>query len=96
MECIKGYIIEDAVGDRTLKRLPKRRLNLINGAISSYCSIHNSPKKLEHIRQAKKMASVLCDLKYYCLREKEEKKKRVMEAEENRRRKYEDNQVREN
>ena len=36
LDCITGYTIEDAIGDRALKRLPQRRLNLIDGSISSY------------------------------------------------------------
>ena len=54
--------MDDAVGDRYLKRLPRIRLNFIDGYISSYCSILNSLKRLEQIRQAKKLVSVLCDL----------------------------------
>ena len=54
--------MDDAIGERALKRLPQRRLNFIDIFISSYCSILNSPERLEHIRQAKKLASVLCDL----------------------------------
>ena len=61
LECIAGYIMEDAVDESSLKRLPQRRLNFIDGCISSYCSILNSPKLLEHIRQANKLVSVLCD-----------------------------------
>ena len=52
----------DGVGERALKRLPQRRLNFIDGYISSYCSIINSPERLEQIRQAKMLAYVLCDL----------------------------------
>ena len=48
-----GYIMDDDVGERALKRLPQRRLNFIDGSISSYCSILNSPEQLEQIRQAK-------------------------------------------
>ena len=62
LDSIASYIMEDAVGERYLKRLPHRRLNFIDVYISSYCSILNSPKQLEHIRQASKLASVLCDL----------------------------------
>ena len=47
LECIAGYIMEYAVGERYLKRLPHRRQNFIDGCISSYCSIINSPKHLE-------------------------------------------------
>ena len=50
------------MGERSLKRPPQRRLNFIDGCISSYCSILNLPERLEQIRQANKLASVLCDL----------------------------------
>ena len=36
LDYIVGYIMEDAIGDRVLKRLPQRRLNIIDGYISSY------------------------------------------------------------
>ena len=62
LDCIGGYILDDAFGERDFKRLLQRRLNFIDGSISSYCSILNSPKQLEYIRQAKKLASALCDL----------------------------------
>ena len=81
LDFIAGYIMEDAVGDRALKILPNRFLNLFDGSISSHCSILNSPKRLKHIRQANKLECVLCDLEHGYMREKEEKKKRAMEAE---------------
>ena len=89
LDCITGYIMEDSVGERALNRLRQRRLNFIYGYISSYCSIINSTKRLEHIRQANKFASILCDLESDRMREKEEKKKIAMEVEENRRQKSE-------
>ena len=72
--------MEDALGDRDLKRLHQRRLNCIYGYISSYCLIINSPESLEQISQAKQLSSVLCDLESDRMRQKEEKKKIVMEA----------------
>ena len=60
--CITGYLMEDAVGERALKRLLQRRLNFIDGSISSYCSIINLPERLDQISQANKLVSVLCDL----------------------------------
>ena len=86
--------MEDAVGDRVLKSLPKRSMSFIDGSISSYCYILNSPKGLEQISKTKKLASVLCDLEYDCMREEEEKNKRAVEAEENISRKFEEKQVR--
>ena len=63
--------MEDYVGDRALKRMPHRKLNFIDIYISNYCSILNSPKLLEQIRQANKLVSVLCGLDSDCMREKE-------------------------
>ena len=96
MECIACYILEDVVSDRYLKKLPQIRLNFIYDYISSYCSILNSPKFLEQIRQTKNLTSFLCDLDSDHMREKEEKKKKATEAEENRIWKSEKKQVREN
>ena len=96
LDCIAGYIMEDDVSERALKRLPQISLNFIDGSISSYCFILNLPERLELIRQANKLASVLCDLESDYMREKGEKKKIYMENEENRRRKNEEKQVREN
>ena len=36
LDCIAGYIMEDYVGDRYLKRIPHIRVNFIDGYISSY------------------------------------------------------------
>ena len=44
LDCITGYIMEGTVGERALKRLLHRRLRFIDGSISSYCSILNSPE----------------------------------------------------
>ena len=62
MDRIKFYIMEDYVGDRDMNSLPQRRLNLIDGSISNYCSILNSPEWLDLIKQAKKLASVPGDI----------------------------------
>ena len=71
LNCLAGYIMEYTVGERALRRLPQRRLNFIDGFIISYCSILNSPERLEQIRQANKLASVLCDLESDRIRDKE-------------------------
>ena len=64
LECITGYIMYGAVGERDLKWLPQIRMNFIYVSISTYCSIINCPELLEQIRQANKLASVLCDLDF--------------------------------
>ena len=35
LDCIAGYIMEGAVSDRALKRLPQRRMRFIDGSIST-------------------------------------------------------------
>ena len=60
--------MEGSVGDRYLNRLSQIRLNLIYGSISSCCSILDLPEILEHIRQEKKLASIMCDLESGCMR----------------------------
>ena len=67
--CIAGYITENAVGNRALKRLTQISLNLIDGSISCYCSIINPPIFLEQIRKTNKLAYVLCDLESDRMRE---------------------------
>ena len=74
--------MEDAIGDRDLKRLSQRRLNIFAGSISSYCYIINSPTGFHMIKQEKQLASVLCDIYYDRLEEKQDRNKRVMETED--------------
>ena len=88
--------MEVAVGERDLKRLPQRRLNFIDGYISTYCYINNLPKLLEQIKQENKFKSVLCDLECDHTRENKDRKNRAIEAEENRWRKSEEKKVRQN
>ena len=35
LDCITGYIMKDSIGDRALKSLPQKILNIIDGSISS-------------------------------------------------------------
>ena len=86
--------MEDAIFDRALKRLHQQSLNIIDGYISSYCSILNSPRRLHMIKQAKELASVLCDIQSDRLGTKEDRKKIEMEAEDQGGNKYEQNHIR--
>ena len=70
LDCIIGYIMDNAVVDKALNRLSHIRLNFIYGSISSYCSILNSPKRFEQISQANKLAYVLYDLESDHMRSK--------------------------
>ena len=83
-----------SIGDRALKRLPKQRLNIIDGSILSYCSILNSPELLHMIKKENELASVLCDIEFDRLGAKEDGNNREMEAEDQRKNEYEQNQIR--
>ena len=80
--------MEYAIGDRDLKRLHHKSMNLIDGSISSYCSIFNSPKWLRMINQANELAYIICDIESGRLGTKEDRKKRAMDAEDHRKNKY--------
>ena len=84
LECISGYITKGAIGERAFKILTKQRPKIIYGYISSYCYIINYPKRLHMIKQANNLASVLCDIEYDRLGEKLDRKKRAMDAEDQR------------
>ena len=92
--CITGYIMEGAIGDRYLKRLTQKKLNIIDGSISSYVSILNSIECLHMIKQANQLASIICDIDSDCLRAKQDRNNRVMEAQDHRNNKSEQKQMR--
>ena len=62
LDCIAGYIMEDYIGDGVFKRLHQRRLYIIDGCISSYCYILNSPEWPHMIKQANELKSVIYDI----------------------------------
>ena len=47
--------------------MPQRRLNLIDGSISSYYSILNYPEQIYLIKQANKLASVIGYIETDCI-----------------------------
>ena len=62
LDCISGYVLQDVVGDRYVKGLPHRSLNLINVSISNYFYNLNSPERLDLINKSNNFASVLGDI----------------------------------
>ncbi len=47
-----GNIIEDSIGQNANKKIPKRRINMIEGNISSYSRMLNNQKSLDYIAEA--------------------------------------------
>eukprot|EP00957_Ditylum_brightwellii_P017468 1315626-Ditylum_brightwellii.AAC.1 len=72
LETIPDYIMEDTKGGGTRKHLPARRLNIIDGCISSWLSMLNSREKKGLIRQSNELAKVLGKIK----QDKEENKEK--------------------
>ena len=94
LDYIEFYIMECDIGDRASKRLPQQRLDLTDGSISSYCSIINSPKRICMIKQVNDLVSVLCDIESDLLWANEDRKKRAMEADDQKKKKSEQKQIR--
>ena len=68
---------------------------MIDGSISSWCSVLNSPERLELIRQTNELAKVLGELEDDCLQDKEEKQRKALEEEKKRQERREEKRKRE-
>ena len=91
---ISGYIIQDAVGDRYLRNLLWQSMNFIDGSISSYLSILNSPERLHIITQVNKLTSFFGDIQSDHLEAKEDINNRERGSKYQRNNKAEQNQMR--
>ena len=54
-----GNIIEDLIGQNANKKIPKRRINMIVGNISSYSRMLNNQKPLDYIAEANMLSSCI-------------------------------------
>eukprot|EP00957_Ditylum_brightwellii_P101843 7761962-Ditylum_brightwellii.AAC.1 len=54
--------MEDTKGEGAKRHLPAWHLNMIDGCISSWCSILNSTYRLELIKQANQLSAVLGEI----------------------------------
>ena len=50
LDNFSGFILKDRQGKGAKKRLPQRRLNLVEGQISSQCSVLNSEESMKLVR----------------------------------------------
>ena len=81
LDTIVGYVMQDSQGEGAKKRFPQRRLNFIDGTVSSHCRVLNSKERLVLIRQANEVAGVLGDLETDRLLKKDEQKEKRAEEE---------------
>eukprot|EP00957_Ditylum_brightwellii_P057559 4364227-Ditylum_brightwellii.AAC.1 len=87
---ILGYILEDSKGEGAKAQLPKRRINIIDGNISSYCTVLNGTNRLCLVKEANLLADVLgnIDQERIVAKEKAKKKKEIEDAEMEKRWKF--------
>ena len=95
LDTIQGYILQASSGKEARKRLPQRRLNLIDGCINSYSSVLNSDGRMKLIKEANELAAVLADIDNDRQAEKEARKERLIVEEEEKKRKAEEKRERE-
>ena len=86
LDTIAGFIMEDTKGEGAKRRLPARRLNMIDGCISSWCSILNSTDRLELIKQANELSAVLGEIETDKAQDKDRRKKKAEEEEKDKKR----------
>ena len=76
LDTMIGFVMKDSQGEGAKKRLPQRRLNFIDGMISSHCSVLNSTERLALICQANEVSAVMVDLEEERHKKKEEQKRK--------------------
>ena len=76
LDTVIGFVMKDSQGEGAKKRLPQRRLNFVDGMISSHCSVLNSTERLALIRQANEVSAVMADLEEERHEKKEEQKRK--------------------
>ena len=80
LDTVAGFILKDSQGQGAKKRLPQRRLNLIDGHVSAHCSVLNSEERMNLIRLSNEVAAVLGDI--HTDRTQEKEKNRVRKEQE--------------
>ena len=76
LDTVTGFIIKDSQGEGAKKRLPQRRLNMVDGSVSSHCCILNSTERLELVRRSNEVAAIMGEIEVDRLRAKEATKKK--------------------
>ena len=61
-DVLVGNILEDSVGQNAKKKIPKRRINMIAGNISSYSRVLNNQKSLDYISEANLLSSCISEI----------------------------------
>ena len=62
LDTIIVYIMQDAKGEGSRKKIPQRRLNIIDRSINSYCVHLKSPACMDLVQQTNDLAAFLTDM----------------------------------
>jgi hypothetical protein len=75
MQCNTGVIMDEMRGDGAKKRMARRRLDMVNGNISSYCRVLNSKDQLDHMKEVTLLTASVAEV----TKEKEADRQRRMD-----------------
>ena len=81
LDTVIGFVMNDSQGEEAKKRLPQRRLNFIDGMVSSHCGVLNSEERLNLIRQANEVSGVMADLEAERLQKRDDQRKKKAQEE---------------
>ena len=82
-ETFIGAAMEDSSGQKAVKKVAKRQINMATGNVASYSALMNGPHQLVQFQQTNALSAIFCELHSEKVREKEAtaKKKRGEQAE---------------
>lgn len=79
--CFLGYVMDDAVGEKAVRKIAKRKLDMMTGNIAQWTQHVTSTENLELLKEATTLSERLAILSAEALEEKEERRKeKEMEA----------------
>ena len=62
LDTVIGFIMKDSKGEGAKKKLPQRRLNIIDSGINSHCRVLNNSERIELIKKSNHVADVMGEL----------------------------------
>ena len=61
-DVVRGFIVYDTVGEGAKRKISKRRLDMVNGGISSHSQLMNNPARLQTIKKSYRRAAAIADV----------------------------------
>jgi hypothetical protein len=70
---VAGFILYDCKGNGAVKKIARRRLEMISGNVASYSRLLNDGKRLEEIKEVHELTSAFRGSRSFCRHGKFEK-----------------------